>query len=129
MAKKKPAADDPNFEQSLERLEAIVHRLEDGDLGLDEALAQYEEGVGVLRRSYELLKQAERRIEVLSGVDAEGNPITEPFDDEATIAAGGPGRKGRGGNTGSAGEGRRRPSSGGPPLEGENDVDETGGLF
>jgi exodeoxyribonuclease VII small subunit len=75
----------PSFEQSLKRLEEIVHQLEEGDLGLNEALERYEEGVGLLRQSYDLLQRAERRIELLSGVDAEGNPITKPFDDTATV--------------------------------------------
>ena len=35
----------PDFEQSLARLEEIVHLLEDGQLGLSEALVRYEEGV------------------------------------------------------------------------------------
>jgi exodeoxyribonuclease VII small subunit len=74
----------PNIEQSLKRLEEIVHLLEEGDLGLNEALERYEEGVKLLRQSYDLLQRAERRIELLSGVDAEGNPITQPFDDTAT---------------------------------------------
>ena len=74
----------PSIEQSLKRLEEIVHHLEEGDLGLNEALERYEEGVKLLRQSYDLLQRAERRIELLSGVDAEGNPITQPFDDTAT---------------------------------------------
>jgi exodeoxyribonuclease VII small subunit len=73
-----------SFEQSLKRLEEIVHLLEEGELGLNEALERYEEGVKLLRQSYDLLQRAERRIELLSGVDAEGNPITQPFDDSAT---------------------------------------------
>ena len=73
-----------SFEQSLKRLEEIVHSLEEGDLGLNEALERYEEGVKLLRQSYDLLQKAQRRIELLSGVDAEGNPITTPFDDTAT---------------------------------------------
>jgi exodeoxyribonuclease VII small subunit len=77
--------DEPNFEKSLERLEEIVHLLEEGKLGLGESLARYEEGVKLLRQSYELLERAERRIELLTGVDAEGNPISEPFDCTATI--------------------------------------------
>ncbi len=76
-----------NFEDALERLEEIVHALEEGDVGLNEALEKYEQGVKLLRQSYELLQKAERRIELLSGVDAEGNPIAEPFDDTATIDA------------------------------------------
>ena len=73
-----------SFEQSLLRLEEIVHLLEEGDLGLGEAVQRYEEGVKLLRQSYELLERAERKIELLSGVDAEGNPATQPFDDTAT---------------------------------------------
>ena len=92
---KKQTADQPSFEQSLKRLEEIVHLLEEGDLGLNEALKQYEEGVKLLRQSYELLQQAERRIEILSGVDTEGNPLTKPFDDTATAERKEPSRRGK----------------------------------
>ncbi len=81
---KEQTTDQPSFEQSLKRLEEIVHLLEEGDLGLNEALNRYEEAVILLRESYELLQRAERRIELLSGVDAAGNPLTKPFDDTAT---------------------------------------------
>ena len=84
---KRKTSDQPSFEEALQRLEEIVHRLEEGEIGLDEALARYEEGAGLLRRCYDLLERAERRIELLSGVDAEGNPVSEPFADEATLAA------------------------------------------
>ncbi len=68
----------------MKRLEEIVHALEEGDIGLQESLERYEEGVRLLRQSYELLDRAERRIELLSGVDANGNAITQPFDATAT---------------------------------------------
>jgi exodeoxyribonuclease VII small subunit len=77
--------DQISFEDALKRLEEIVRLLEEGDIGLNEALQRYEEGVKLLRQSYELLNRAERQIELLSGVDAEGNPITQPFDDTATF--------------------------------------------
>ena len=73
------------FEDALRRLEEIVHSLEEGNVGLSESLERYEEGVKLLRRSYDILQRAERKIEILSGVDAEGRPIVEPFDDTATI--------------------------------------------
>jgi exodeoxyribonuclease VII small subunit len=85
---KEDSTGDPSFEQSLARLEEIVHLLEEGDLGLNEALERYEEGVKLLRQSYDLLERAERKIELLSGVDADGNPVTQPFDDEATFGKG-----------------------------------------
>lgn len=77
-----PAAADgsPGFEQALAELENIMHELEEGRLGLAEGLARYERGVALLKQCYEILERAERRIELLCGLDAEGNPITEPFE-------------------------------------------------
>lgn len=69
----------PSFEAALASLEAIVHDLEDGDLGLAEALARYEQGIKHLRHCYDLLEQAERKIELLTGIDAEGRAKTVPF--------------------------------------------------
>ena len=77
-----PSSDKPTFEEALARLEQIAQALEDGNLGLDESLACYEEGVKHLKTCHKLLDQAERKIELLSGVDADGNPVTRPFDDE-----------------------------------------------
>ncbi|MCS7306519.1 MAG: exodeoxyribonuclease VII small subunit [Thermoguttaceae bacterium] len=70
-----------SLEEALARLEAIVRHLEEGQLSLDESLAQYEEGVRLLRHCYQLLEKAERRIELLAGVDAQGNPVLQPFED------------------------------------------------
>lgn len=79
----------PSFEAALASLEQIVHDLEEGQLGLAESLTRYEGGVKLLKQCFGLLENAERKIELLTGVDAAGNPVTRPFDDEATIAAGG----------------------------------------
>lgn len=95
MAEKKPAeaeGREPTFEQLVERLEQIVHRLEEGETGLSESLERYEEGVKLLRRAYELLEKAERKIELLSGVDEQGNPVTAPFDASATFDPDQPGQ-------------------------------------
>lgn len=82
-AKRKDPSDDatPDFEESLEELEVLVRRLEDGRLGLSESLECYEQGVKRLKTCYLALEKAERKIELLAGVDSEGNPITEPLDD------------------------------------------------
>lgn len=82
-----------DFEAALKRLEEIVRLIEEGNLGLNESLERYEEGVGLLRQSYDILQKAERRIELLSGIDSQGNPITEPFDHSATFEAGDPGKQ------------------------------------
>jgi len=59
-------AEEPSFEAALDRLEAIVGRLEDGDLALEDALAGFEEGVRLSRRLADRLADAERRIERLT---------------------------------------------------------------
>jgi exodeoxyribonuclease VII small subunit len=74
----------PCFEDALEQLGAVVQDLEEGQIGLSQCLARYEEGVRLLKQCYGLLEHAERRIELLSGVDASGNPITQPFEDVET---------------------------------------------
>lgn len=117
MAKKKStntAGGAPSFEQSLAELEAIVGELESGKLGLSEALARYEQGMKHLKSCHELLERVERKIELLSGMDAEGNPLTEPFDEQEHASleekAAARGRR-RTRNT-TASTGRRKPAEG-----------------
>ena len=82
-----PPFDPPSFEAALASLEAIVHDLEDGELGLAEALARYEQGIKHLRHCYDLLEQAERKIELLTGVDSEGRAKTVPFAEQKPAVA------------------------------------------
>lgn len=80
MAKKKPTTKEPSFEDSLAELETIVGKLEGGQLGLEESLKSYEQGVACLKTCYRQLNQAERRIELVTAVLADGTPETEAFD-------------------------------------------------
>jgi exodeoxyribonuclease VII small subunit len=73
-----------SFEESLAELERIVRDLEEGDLGLDRALARYEEGIALIRQCQAQLTQAEQRILVLTGLEADGQPSLQPFRHEAT---------------------------------------------
>ena len=81
-------SEEPTFEEALQRLETIVDRLEAGDLELETALADFEEGVALSRRCAGQLDDAQRRIEVLV---REGEKwIVRPFEseDEDSNAAG-----------------------------------------
>jgi exodeoxyribonuclease VII small subunit len=69
------------FEEAIAALEEIVCQLEEGQLGLSESLAQYEQGVQRLKSCHQLLQKAETRIELLLGNSAEGDEETEPFED------------------------------------------------
>jgi exodeoxyribonuclease VII small subunit len=75
---------DSTFEESLTELENLVRELEDGRLGLDDSLARYEKGVSLIKRCTRQLRDAERRILLVSGLDENGRPILQPFQHEAT---------------------------------------------
>lgn len=71
-----------SFEDSLERLSAIVERLESGDLPLEASLALFEEGIVLARASQARLDAAEKRVEELLAIDDEGRPIVREVDPE-----------------------------------------------
>jgi exodeoxyribonuclease VII small subunit len=70
-----------NFEQSLQRLEALVKSLESGNLELDAALGAFQEGVGLVKQCQQLLSQAEQKVEILIKASA-SNLETKPFQSE-----------------------------------------------
>ena len=72
-----------SFEKSLEELETIVNRLEDGDLPLEDSLKLFENGIKLSRECRERLTTAERRIQILMK-DANGQLTARDLDaDEA----------------------------------------------
>jgi len=79
----------------LAELEAVVHDLEEGQLGLAEALARYEQGVKHLKHCYQLLEAAEQKIELLTSVADDGTPSTEPFGETTEPLAESAGRRRR----------------------------------
>ncbi len=89
-AKSNDAAESLGFEQALGRLESVVRELENSETGLDQSLVKYEEGVRLLKRCRGILDETERKIRLLTGVDADGNPITAEFDATATADLGQP---------------------------------------
>lgn len=92
MTKKRPAsaapADDQasslSFEQAVERVERIVQRIESGEAGLEESIAEYERGVALIKRCREILDKAEQRIEELSAPKGEGARAAPEVPDEAS---------------------------------------------
>lgn len=72
----------PSFEEALADLERIVRRLEGGELGLEESLAEYEKGVRLIRVCHRLLADAEQRIQIVTGSDADGQPVLQEFREQ-----------------------------------------------
>jgi exodeoxyribonuclease VII small subunit len=73
-------ANPPDFERSLAELEAIVDKLEAGELSLDESLKQFERGVQLTRVCQSALKQAEQKVEILMRKSGTGDFAPAPFD-------------------------------------------------
>jgi len=73
------------FEEAIEELEKIVEQLESGDLSLQDSLAVFEEGVGLVKYCNQKLTEVEKKIELLVK-DKEGRlqleSLTEGRDDE-----------------------------------------------
>lgn len=65
MEKKKKTKKIESFEEALEELETIAQELESGELGLDEAIERYGEGISYARYCQKKLEDAERKIEIL----------------------------------------------------------------
>ena len=75
MSKKEPRT--PDFEQALAELEAVVERLEHGELPLEQALTQFERGMALARSCQDALKQAEQKVEILLARSMQAEPV--PF--------------------------------------------------
>jgi exodeoxyribonuclease VII small subunit len=99
-----PTTTPPRFEQALGELEKILRDLEDGTTSLEDALARYERGVGLLKHCYAQLRDAEQRIRQLAGVDEDGKPVLQPFEHTAAIEKAKPPAQ------------RPRPNNGEPPF-------------
>ncbi len=61
------------FEEAMRELEAVVTRLERGDVALDESITLYERGAALKKRCEEELARAEEKVAQIT-LDANGNP-------------------------------------------------------
>jgi exodeoxyribonuclease VII small subunit len=84
MSAKKPPRHDktPDFEQAMAELEAVVERLEQGELPLDEALKHFERGVELTGSCQAALKAAEQKVEIL--LTKSGGTVVAEFEPLST---------------------------------------------
>ncbi|MBS9938769.1 exodeoxyribonuclease VII small subunit [Vibrio alginolyticus] len=74
MAVKKP--ENMTFEATIEELDSLVDRLENGDLALDDALRKFERGIALARAGQTKLSDAEQRVSILLSEDDEA-PLSD----------------------------------------------------
>ena len=66
------------FEEALEQLESIAEQIEQGKIGLEESIDQYERGMGLVKQCRAILSKAELKIQQLQE-RADGTLETAPF--------------------------------------------------
>ena len=80
MAKKE--REKKRFEEALDELEKVVERLESGELSLEDSLAAFEEGIGLVKFCNQKLTEVEKKIELLVK-DKDGKLQLRAMDDAA----------------------------------------------
>ncbi len=63
---------EPTFEDAMKRLETIVQSIEQGKIGLEDSIKQYEEGMGLIKRCRTVLADAEMKIQHLQASGPDG---------------------------------------------------------
>ena len=77
MAKKQDKFD---FEKAIVELETLVEKMEQGDLSLEESLAQFERGIALTRSCQNALADAEQKVQVL--LKNAGKEALSDFEEE-----------------------------------------------
>ncbi len=82
-----PAAPESlSYEQAVAELESLIDRMESGETPLEESLADYERGVGLLKRCRAIISQAEQKIEYLkASAESDAGTADEPDDEDEPV--------------------------------------------
>jgi exodeoxyribonuclease VII small subunit len=77
LAKKKSSVD---FENALKELEALVEKMEQGDIRLEDSLKHFERGIELTRQCQQALREAEQKVQIL--LEKDNQAEIRPFSDE-----------------------------------------------
>ena len=68
------------FEHSLKELEALVKKMDSGELNLEESLSAFENGISLIRQCQAALQNAEQKVQML--IENNGELTTQAFDED-----------------------------------------------
>ena len=74
-------AESLTFEQSMQELETLVTKMEQGDLPLEDALQSFERGIVLARHSQQKLKDAEQKVQILTSQN--GQQTLDVFESDS----------------------------------------------
>ena len=78
----KKAAKNIPFEKAMSELEAIVGKLEEGEISLEDSLKHFERGIELTRNCQNALEEAEQKVQILT--QSKGENVLIDFDPEAS---------------------------------------------
>jgi exodeoxyribonuclease VII small subunit len=78
MTRKKPTA--AGFEKALQELAALVEKMEQGELSLEDSLQHFEQGIQLSRACQQALREAEQKVEILMRKNSQEEVV--PFSNE-----------------------------------------------
>ena len=67
----------PTFEEALRQLETLAEQIERGEIGLEESISKYEEGMKLVARCRSILNTAEQRVQKLQPTTSEVSNMPE----------------------------------------------------
>ena len=67
------------FEEALQQLETIAEQIEEGEIGLEESITKYEQGMALVKQCREILSKAEHKIQQVQE-RADGTLKTTPLE-------------------------------------------------
>ena len=70
------------FEKALEQLEALVEKMESGELSLEDSLLSFEKGISLTRQCNRSLSEAEQTVKMLMEKNGQDSLVDAELDDE-----------------------------------------------
>lgn len=55
----------PNLETSLAEISALIEKMEQGNLSLEQSLTQFERGITLIKHAQKILQTAEQKVQIL----------------------------------------------------------------
>ena len=77
----------PTYEQAVAELETIIEKIESGEIGLEESLKHYEQGMKLLCQCKDILDAAEKKIATLAVDAAKAGEASTPTEDDSDVVA------------------------------------------
>ncbi len=68
----------PDLEAALAEINTVIEQMEQGELSLEQSLAQFERGITLIKQCQKILQEATQKVQVL--ITNNGQETLEPYE-------------------------------------------------